>query len=43
MNFIFIYITNPTKEEARKVAKHLLEKDLFTYANIFQIDSLYWW
>ena len=43
MNFIFIYITNPTKKEARKIAKHLLEKKLIACANIFPIDSLYWW
>ena len=43
MNFILIHITNPTKEEARKVAKHLLEKNLIACANIFQINSLYWW
>ena len=43
MNFIFIYITNPTKKEARKIAKHLLEKKLIACANIFPISSLYWW
>ncbi|MBZ9572838.1 divalent-cation tolerance protein CutA [Patescibacteria group bacterium] len=43
MNFVFVYITNPTKEEARKIAKHLLEKKLIACANIFPINSLYWW
>ena len=43
MNFVFIYITNPTKQEARKVAKHLLKKRLIACANIFPISSLYWW
>lgn len=43
MNFIFVYITNPTKEEARKITKHLLEKRLIACANIFPINSLYWW
>lgn len=43
MNFIFVYITNPTKEEARKIARHLLEKKIIACANIFPIDSLYWW
>ena len=43
MNFIFIYITNPTKEEASKVAKHLLEKKLIACANIYPINSIYWW
>ena len=43
MNFIFVYITNPTKEEAKKIAKYLLEKKLIACANIFPIDSLYLW
>lgn len=43
MNFIFVYITNPTKEEARKIAKHLLKNKLIACANIFPINSLYWW
>ena len=43
MNFVFIYITNPNEEEARKIAKHLLEKKLIACANIFPINSLYWW
>lgn len=43
MNFIFIYITNPTKKEARRVAKHLLQKKLIGCANISPINSLYWW
>ncbi|MBU2635343.1 divalent-cation tolerance protein CutA [Patescibacteria group bacterium] len=43
MNFIFVYITNPTKKEAKKIAKHLLKKRLIACANIFPINSLYWW
>lgn len=43
MKLIFIYITNPTKEEAKKIARHLLEKKLIGCANIFPIESLYWW
>ena len=43
MNLIFIYITNPTKEEARKIAKHLLEKKLIACGNIFESNSLYNW
>ena len=43
MNFIFVYITNPNEEEARKIARHLLEKKLIACANIFPISSLYWW
>lgn len=43
-NFIFIYITNPSIEEARKIAKHLLEKKLIACANIHpEVESLYPW
>lgn len=43
MSPIIIYITNPTKEEARKIARHLLEKKIIACGNIFSVDSLYWW
>lgn len=43
MEFIFIYITNPTSKEARKIANHLLRKNLIVCANIFPINSLYKW
>ncbi len=43
-DFIFIYITNPTKEEAIKIAKHLLDKKLIACANIYSnVNSLYPW
>ncbi|HDH07427.1 MAG TPA: divalent-cation tolerance protein CutA [Candidatus Moranbacteria bacterium] len=42
-NLIFIYITNPSKKEAKKIAKHLLGKKLIACANIFSVDSLYHW
>jgi len=43
MSMIFVYITNPNKEEASKIARHLLGKKLIACANIFPINSLYWW
>lgn len=44
MNMIkVVYITNPNKEEAERIATHLLEKNLIACANIFPINSLYWW
>ena len=44
MSFILVYIINPTKKEARKIAKHLLEKKIIACANIFgPINSLYPW
>lgn len=43
MKPIFVYITNPTKKEAEKIARHLFEKRLIACANIFPVASLYWW
>ena len=40
---IFVYITNPTKEEVKKIAKHLIGKKLIACANILQSESLYNW
>jgi periplasmic divalent cation tolerance protein len=40
---ILVYIPNPTKKWAEKIAKFLLEKKLIACANIFEIDSFYWW
>lgn len=43
MNSIFIYITNSSKKEAQKIAKHLLRGKLIACANIFPIESIYRW
>ena len=43
MKFIFVYITNPTEEEAKKLARHLLKSNLIACANIFPVKSMYWW
>jgi len=40
---VLVYITNPSEEEAERIAKHLLQKKLIACANIFPIKSLYWW
>jgi periplasmic divalent cation tolerance protein len=40
---ILVYITNPTKKVAQKIAKHLLKNRLIACANIFEIESFYWW
>ena len=43
-DFIFVYITNPTKAEARTIAKHLIKKKLIACANIHgPVNSLYPW
>lgn len=43
MEFIFIYTTTPNEKEAKKIARHLLERKLVACANIFPIESMYWW
>jgi len=40
---IFIYITCKDKEQAKSIAKELLEKRLIACANIFPIESMYNW
>lgn len=43
MNMVLMYITNPSREEARKISKKLLEEKLIACANIFPVDSMYRW
>ncbi|MEM5778381.1 MAG: divalent-cation tolerance protein CutA [Candidatus Aenigmatarchaeota archaeon] len=43
MSFAFVYVTCSNKKEANKIALHLLDKKLIACANIFPIESLYWW
>jgi len=38
-----VYIPCKDKEEAKKISRHLLEKKLIGCANIFDVDSIYWW
>jgi len=40
---VIVYITNPSKEKAKELAKHLLDKRIIACANIFQSNSMYWW
>ncbi|HLC64873.1 MAG TPA: divalent-cation tolerance protein CutA [Candidatus Nanoarchaeia archaeon] len=40
---IGVYITCKDKKEAKKIARYLLLKKLIGCANIFPVDSLYWW
>lgn len=42
-NFILVYVTNPSREKAKEIAKYLLKKRLIACANIFPIESLYHW
>jgi periplasmic divalent cation tolerance protein len=43
MAFILVYVTHPDTDCARRIAKHLLEKRLVACANVFPIESMYWW
>ena len=43
MSLIFVYVTNPSKDEARKIAGVLIKKKLIACANIFPIESVYPW
>lgn len=38
-----LYITFKDEDEARKVARHLLDKGFIACANIFPINSIYRW
>ncbi|MDQ7031140.1 MAG: divalent-cation tolerance protein CutA [Desulfonauticus sp.] len=38
------YITTSSLEEAKKIARHLLERRLIACANIYpQVESMFWW
>jgi len=43
MSFIAVYITYPNMDEARKVVGRLLKKRLIACANLFPVESMYWW
>ena len=43
MDLIFVYITIETKDQAKTLAKQLLDKKLIACANIFPIESMYFW
>ena len=40
---IVVYVACKDEEEARKISKALLEKKLIACANIFPVQSMYWW
>jgi len=43
MALILVYVTHASKEDAKKLASHLLEKRLIACANLFPINSIYRW
>jgi periplasmic divalent cation tolerance protein len=40
---VFIYVTNPSKRGAARIAKNLMDKKLVVCANMFPIESIYPW
>ncbi len=38
-----IYITAKNKREAQKISRHLLDRKLIACANIFPIESMFFW
>jgi periplasmic divalent cation tolerance protein len=43
-DFIFVYITNQSEQEATKIAKYLVKKKLIACANIYtNVKSIYPW
>ncbi len=43
MQLILIYITHETEAEAQRISNLLLKARLVACANIFPIQSAYWW
>jgi len=43
MAFIIIYTTHPDEETANKISSQLIQKKLVACANIFPMQSAYWW
>ena len=44
MSLVFVYITNPSKEVAKQIAKKLIKKKLIACANIYPgVTSIYPW
>ncbi len=41
--FVSVYITAKDSSEARKIANFLVKNRLAACANIFPIESIYWW
>jgi len=41
--YMFIYVTAGDEEEAKKLARELLESKLVACVNMFPIKSMYWW
>jgi periplasmic divalent cation tolerance protein len=43
MAFLILYVTHPDEDTARRISQHLVERKMAACANIFPIQSAYWW
>jgi len=43
MGYISVYTTLPNVEKAKEIARVLVRERLCACANIFKVDSVYWW
>lgn len=43
MAFILLYVTHPSEETARRIAGEVVSVRLAACANLFPIQSAYWW
>lgn len=43
MEFLVFYCTFPDKETASRISKDIVERNLAACANIFSMESAYWW
>jgi periplasmic divalent cation tolerance protein len=43
MSFTIFYVTHENKQEANKIADHLLNKKLIACANLMPMEAAYWW
>lgn len=39
----FIYVTFPSKKEAKRVVSYIIEKRLAGCGKFFPVESIYWW
>lgn len=40
---VFLYVTHETEQEAKNMAKELLEKRIIGCVNIYPVNAMYWW
>lgn len=43
MSFLIFYITHPDEASARSISESLVQQRLAACANVFPIQSVYWW